>query len=122
MFKGMVGSYVQLLSSVGNKICGKIQCRAVGTFASLLAPFLLPPVPPNTGKALRTLFFFFPSKILCGVSLSIFSGIHVLYKRLYHAGAQDGIIVESLYTLAFLDAFCNRMCYEIFVWKSVCSE
>ena len=87
-------TYGQLLSSVGNKICGKIQCRAVGTFASLLAPLLLPPVPPNTGKALRTLFFFFPSKILCGVSLSIFSGIHVLYKRFYHVGAQDGIIVH----------------------------
>lgn len=74
-------TYVQLLSSAGNKICGKIQCRAVGTFASLLAPLLLPPVPHNTGKALRTLFFFFPSKILCGVSLSIFSGIHVVIQK-----------------------------------------
>jgi len=46
----------------------------------------------------------------------------LLYKRLYHAGAQDGIIVESLYTLAFLDAFCNRMCYGKFLWKSLCSE
>jgi len=51
-------TYVQLLSSVGNKICGKIQCRAVGTFAGLLAPLILPPVPTILAKLFELCFLF----------------------------------------------------------------
>jgi hypothetical protein len=54
MLKGMVGSYLcaaaVLLSSVGNKICGRIQCRSLGTFVGLLAPLLLSPVSPILAK------------------------------------------------------------------------
>jgi hypothetical protein len=45
-----------LLSSVENKICGKIQCRSLGTFVGLLAPLLLPLVFPILAKFSSFLF------------------------------------------------------------------
>ena len=119
VWSALMCSYCQVLGT------RSVVKSSVGQWAHLLASllhFFYHLCPPILAKLFELCFSFFPSKILCGVSLSIFSGIHVLYKRLYHAGAQDGIIVESLYTLAFLDAFCNRMCYGKVLWKSLSSE
>lgn len=106
--------YGRLLCAATVKVLGtrSVVKSSVGQWAHLLASllhFFYHLCPPILAK-LFVLFFSFPSiyNIVFCEPLN-FAGIHViiqLYKRLYHVGAQDGILVESLYTLAFF-FFCD---------------
>jgi len=110
----MCSCRLMLISSAGNKICGKIQCRAVSTFLGHLAPLFY---YLCSHTILAQLFLIFFGSFLFNVmalpmfwASQCFPVFMFLYKRLYYVGAQNGIIVESWYTLALLDAFCNRKC------------
>jgi len=114
------------ISSAGNKICGKIQCRAVSTFLGHLAPLFY---YLCSHTILAQLFLIFFGSFLFNVmalpmfwASQCFPVFMFLYKRLYYVGAQNGIIVESWYTLALLDAFATESAPEKFQRISLCSE
>ena len=115
VWSALMCSYCQVLGT------RSVVKSSVGQWAHLLASllhFFYHLCPPILAKLFLLCFSFFPPKY-CVVWASQFFRAFVFYTK-------GSIMLEhkmaSLYTLAFVDAFCNRMCYGKFLWKSLSSE